>query len=125
MRRIIFILLIALLPLRGWAGEAMATQMAIESALSQVHNTSNFAAVKNTRATMSPECALRMNMATDDKGVVDKVCVDCQACHMIALAEPVQASSKFAVKLAFEVSAATYFASAEPQFSQKPPIFFA
>ena len=32
MHRFIFILMLALLPLRGWAGEAMATQMAIKLA---------------------------------------------------------------------------------------------
>lgn len=125
MRRIIFILLIALLPLRGWAAEAMATQMAIQTAIEQVHNTASLAADKATSATMSPECALRMNVSTDDKGVAGATCADCQTCHMIALQEAAQVRGKLTDKLAFDVSAAIYFASAEPQFSLKPPIFSA
>lgn len=125
MRRIIFIIMIALLPLRGWAGETMATQMAIHNTIAHVHTTANFTAVKATVATMSLECALRMNMTTDDKGAADTACPDCQACHMIVLTEAVKARNNSAAKLAFEVSASMYFASAEPQFSLKPPIFSA
>lgn len=125
MRRIIFILLIALLPLRGWAAEAMATQMAIKNAITQGHNASTFAADKSTVATMSPECAMRMNASIDDKDVVDTACADCQACHMIALKGVVQVRCKLTDKLAHESLFAVHYTSAEPQFSLKPPIFSA
>lgn len=125
MRRIIFMIMIALLPLRGWAGEAMATQMAIQNTIAHAHTTVNFTVVQATVAAMSPECALRMTMTTDDKGAADSTCLDCQACHMIVLTEAVKARNNSAAKLAFEVSASIYFASAEPQFSLKPPIFSA
>ena len=103
----------------------MATLMAIENATARVQNTFSSAVVKRTIATMSPECALRMNVSSEEKELAGTVCADCQACHMIALTEAVKACNKSAVKLDFELAAAIYFASAELQFSLKPPIFSA
>lgn len=153
MRRFIFILMIALLPLRSWAGEAMATQMAsmqLKQAQFSHLNTSkiatNLIATKayNTPSTvvfihqnstssktmpsgMSADCALRMspNAELDTETAneaPDSVCVDCHACHTIALAEPVHILSTPTFSFAFERSATSSFASADLLLSQKPPI---
>lgn len=154
MRRFIFILMIVLLPLRSWAGEAMATQMASmqlqhtqSSHLNTFKITTYLIAYKsnNTPATavfihgksatskemtsgMSADCALRMSAKAElntetANEASDSVCVDCHACHTIALAEPVHILSTPTFNVAFERSAAGYFASADLLSSQKPPIY--
>lgn len=152
MRRFIFILMIVLLPLRSWAGEAMATQMAsmqLQPTQSSNLNTSKIAtdliaaksyntpdtsvfSHKNSTSSktmpsgMSADCALRMspnaelNTETANEAP-DSVCVDCHACHTIALTEPVHILSTPTFSFAFERSATSYFASADLLPSQKPP----
>ena len=123
MRRLIFIIMIALLPLQSWTNVAMATEMAtMQFASTQSRGT-------DKTMEMSPECALRMsaansqNVELDDKS--NQVCSDCQACHLLALAEPLQTVSKATFSVSFERPARHYFASADLQLSQKPPIFSA
>ncbi len=123
MRRLIFILMIALLPLQGWTSVAMSTEMATMQLLStQSHNAA-------ASIDMSPECALRMSASksqsteNDDSSI--QVCSDCQACHFIALTEPLQIVNKATFSVSFERSARLYFASAVVLLSKKPPIFSA
>jgi hypothetical protein len=130
MRRLIFILMIALLPLQGWTGVAMTTQMALANLVS--HQTVagqasiNDASVQEMSAGMPADCALRMGISSDKAHEASgKTCTDCQACHLIALADPVQIDSTETFSVPFERSAPPYFASADVQRSQKPPIFFA
>ncbi len=123
MRRLIFILMIALLPLQGWTSVAMSTEMATMQLLStQSHNAA-------ASMDMSPECALRMSasksQSTENDDALIQVCSDCQACHLIALAEPLHIVIKVTFRVSFERSARHYFNSADVQFSQKPPIFSA
>lgn len=109
MRRFVFILMLVLLPLRSWAGEAMATQMAsiqLAQAQSSHFNTSkiatNFIADKthNTPATvvfihqnstsskdatsgMSADCALRMSAKAEAETETASGASDnfCADCH--------------------------------------------
>jgi hypothetical protein len=122
MRRLIFILMIALLPLQGWTSVAMSTEMATVQLL---RTQSNHATVSMN---MSPECALRMSAASvqgaSSTDVANKVCSDCQACHLIALTEPLQIVSKVTFSVSFERSTRHYFASADLPLDQKPPILF-
>lgn len=126
MRRLIFILMIALLPLQGWTSVAMSTEMASMQLLSS--NTSVLHQSSAKSIEMSPECALRMSAASsqavDNDDTLDRVCTDCQACHLIALAESVHIVNKVSFIASFERSAGYYFASADLQLTQKPPIFF-
>ena len=101
--------------------------MATEMATMQFASTQSRGTDKTME--MSPECALRMsaansqNVELDDKS--NQVCSDCQACHLLALAEPLQTVSKATFSVSFERPARHYFASADLQLSQKPPIFSA
>ncbi|MDO8776925.1 MAG: hypothetical protein Q7K57_51100 [Burkholderiaceae bacterium] len=153
MRRFIFILMIVLLPLRSWTGEAMATQMAsmqlqqtqsshlniskITTYLiaTKANNTSAAAVFIHEKSTvskdmpagMSADCALRMSANAElnpetANEAPDSVCIDCHACHTIALTEPVHILSTPTFNFAFERSAAGYFASADLLPNQKPPI---
>ena len=123
MRRLVFILMIALLPLQGWTSVAMSTEMATQQ-LASTQSRSGDTAMK-----MSPECALRMSAANSQSakfdGMSTPVCSDCQACHLIALAEPLHVVIKVTFSVSFERPARHYFASADVQLSQKPPIFSA
>lgn len=130
MRRLIFMLMIALLPLQGWTGVAMTTQMAIANLASHqtaIEPTSlNDASVQEMSAGMPADCALRMGVTADTaQRTSGKTCTDCQACHLIALADPVQINSTAIFSVPFERPVPPYFASADLQLSQKPPIFSA
>lgn len=123
MRRLVFILMIAMLPLQGWTSVAMLTEMAtMQLAGSQSRSVGK-------PMEMSPECALRMSAAisndADSEDASSKVCSDCQACHFIALTEPLQIVNKATFSVSFERSARLYFASAVVLLSKKPPIFSA
>lgn len=123
MRRFIFTLMIALLPLQGWTSVAMATEMAsMQLKSTQSHS---FA----TSIKMSPECALRMGAAqsqeADNDDASNQVCTDCQACHPLGLAPLVNAVENTSLTATFERSARYHFTSADLQPNQKPPIFTA
>lgn len=123
MRRFIFIFMLALLPLQGWTSVAMSTEMAsMQLASTQSHSTA-------ASMEMSPECVLRMSAAktqdTDNSDASNQVCSDCQACHLLAVAELLQTVSRVTFSASFERSARHYFASADLQLSQKPPILCA
>jgi hypothetical protein len=121
MRRLIFILMMALLPLQGWISVAMSTEMATMQLLSTKSHTTV------TSMRMSPECALRMSAASSQDAENDdasnRVCSDCQACHLIALAESEHIVNKATFSVSFERPTRHYFASADLQLCQKPPIF--
>lgn len=122
MRRFIFVLMIALIPLQGWTSVAMSTEMATLQLMTQSHG-----AVTSMK--MPPECALRMSAANSQGATQDdasnQVCSDCQACHLIALAESVYIVNKATFSVSFDRPARHYFASADLQLSQNPPIFSA
>ena len=122
-RRLIFILMIAMLPLQGWTSVAMATEMATM----QLASTQSRSAAASMD--MSPECALRMSATSSQdaasEDVSSKVCTDCQACHFIALTESLQVVNKAIFSVSFERTEPYYFASADLSLSQKPPIFSA
>ncbi len=146
MRRLIFIvIMIALLPLRGWVGDAMATQMALHgsgqtsvatdghhgdevagpsahgpasSQVGQPHHTDDMQATG-----MLPDCAQHGAEPTGDhaeSGCAN--CAFCQVCHTVALAEiGPSMSPSFSAAPALRTSA-VQFASAEAALGQKPPI---
>lgn len=125
MRRFIFVLMIALLPLQGWTSVAMSTEMATL----QLVSTSMQSHGGDKSMKMSPECALRVNAANSQSAELEdmstQLCSDCQACHLIALTESVHIVSKATFGVSFERPARHYFASADLHLSQKPPIFSA
>ena len=130
MRRLVFILMIALLPLQGWTSMTMTTHMAVANLA--MHQTGNGQALSNDElarkisTVMSPDCALRMGVMADAADPVSgKICTDCHACHTIALTDPVQINCTAIFSVPFERRVPPYFASAEVQLSQKPPIFSA
>jgi hypothetical protein len=123
MRRFIFIFMIALLPLRGWMGEAMATEMAATNLIaSQSINTPANADLE-AKNSMS-DCDLHKNKTTNTTAdtTAKSSCTHCQACHATGLANTVQITSSIKVHYAQPLAQSSQFASASIAHSQKPPI---
>jgi uncharacterized protein YoaH (UPF0181 family) len=136
MRHWLLILMIALLPARGWIGDAMATGMAAGHAQQIAAKTiainphgqraeSHFEHDVSTSevAQAVPDCA--GHASSDTPTAADahcESCSACQACHTLALS-PATVDS-LPVFQAFHPSPAAVprFASAEAALGQKPPI---
>jgi hypothetical protein len=136
MRLFVLVFMITLLPLRGWAADGMATQMAstaitIESGAARAHETRATAvfdhknqAVKTAQA--MPDCHEQTtghaeadpNASNDPCGT----CQACQACHTVALSpSPLDVTISFTSPQLRAPYAAAY-TSAAAALGQKPPI---
>jgi cytochrome c553 len=121
MRRFIFFLMILLLPLRGWMGEAMATEMAAM----------NIIAFKAEKTTASVSIPVAKGMANCDmlkaKTVESKTakpaCNYCQACHASGIASTVEINSFDKIHYSQPFLQVHAFTSASLALGQKPPIF--
>lgn len=135
MRLLLFALMIAVLPLRGWMGDAMATEMALaqfqpaQSATKIIaagaHEMGNGAHFYHEAGT--PEAVHDCGEpASDDalhaENAYCESCAACQVCQTLALA-PVATdlNAPFSARTLTH-AASTRFASAEAVFGQKPPI---
>jgi hypothetical protein len=141
MRRWFVLLLIALLPLRGWVGEALAAPMlaqhvAAAAAHAQVHaqgeghGAGHAHGTHDAHAAMLHDCAghtpahdaaAPQDGAAQDPGDCG-TCAACQVCSAVALAVPSASTLVAAFGLARPAQAEPLFASAEPSQGVKPPI---
>ena len=121
--------MIALLPLRGWAGEVMATRMAAF----EVSQSGHLAAVDNPTARVKPAAAAMPDChghaQSDMHGGTDvsaedsaNSCSACQACHTVALSLQPSLVVVMYSSSAQVLAAAINFTSASPALGQKPPI---
>jgi hypothetical protein len=118
MRRFIFILMIALLPLRGWMGEAMATEMAATNIIAtKAINTLASAENKGTPA----DCEMHAS-GHPDTSKSGSSCTHCQACHAAGMVLTVQINSEIQCHDVLASTPVSLFASANIALSQKPPI---
>lgn len=133
MRVLLLALMIALLPLRGWVGDAMAMDMMSEA----LHTPSH--AIKSVATDTHParhsghfeahhaDCAEHAAPAptSDAAGSHDGNCAShaaCQLCHSVALATPPLTLAPAALPLAAPPLALAGFANAELPRGFKPPI---
>jgi hypothetical protein len=124
MRRFIFILMISLLPLRGWMGEAMATEMAAITIIApQAANTTANELINDnlTAVNSMSDCDMHKTITTKHSNA-KPACTHCQACHATGLLGTVQITSFDQVQYAHPLAEITQFASASIAQSQKPPI---
>lgn len=138
MRHLILILMIALLPLRGWAGDVMATGMAAEkvqqmqqersateSIATQAHPAIDTAGFDHASAVHVATPAVA-DCAGHGAEVADAshcdTCSACQACHTVAIADSAPAVPPTFQAFAPPQAAAYQFASADAALRQKPPI---
>jgi hypothetical protein len=144
MRALFFALMIALLPLRGWMGDAMATEMAVmqighaqAAQHVQANHTGSSVAAESTPLAHHAMPAVQVghdcgesavNDASDDGagatgGDVHGVsCHTCGACHTLALSGTFEVSSPASSAVSLSSSPTAPFASAEAALGQKPPI---
>jgi hypothetical protein len=113
MHRRLLLVLVAVLLLRGWAGEAMAGQMLAQQLQA--------AAVAQQVAAHPPDCPFAAAANNEAEAAVACSCLQCDDCSLNALvvphlphAEPLAAAPLASKPLAF--------ASAEPVRGLKPPI---
>jgi hypothetical protein len=116
-RLILTLLLIVLLPLRSWAGDAMAIQMAAQPATviqSEAHaiplasaDTVDCAGHTDTAVESAPHCS---------------TCASCQVCFNLAIVPPVVQLHTETLRFSAPTPVRVRFASADIALGQKPPI---
>jgi hypothetical protein len=138
MRHLILALMIALLPLRGWVGDVMATDMASAKAAhlqgatkmvaAHAHGAGanghfDHASTEPAAAQPVPDCA--GHGAAESSPMADahcESCTVCQACHTVALSPLIPSMSSVMAPPTLPRSPAVHFASALAALGQKPPI---
>lgn len=132
-RTLVLAFMIALLPVRGWLGDAMAVEMV-------KHSMPVAAAMETAMAddggTMAEHChasmgdGMRMSAQAGDHTTDHSTpshdgcgtCTACQACHTVALGSVDVLNIAHAAPQAPPAAHAIHFASAEPAPGLKPPI---
>ncbi|MES2482015.1 MAG: hypothetical protein V4609_08470 [Pseudomonadota bacterium] len=135
MRTLLLALMIALLPIRGWLGDAMAFEMvrhSLPAAEAVVSATSGIAESHCHEATMEADTGHGMAAMHDNGGDAQQphgtdhancgTCVACQVCHTVALGGMPLVDTPHAAPQAPPAARAARFASAEPVLGLKPPI---
>lgn len=127
MRYLLIALMIVLLPLRGWAGNAMAVDMAAQQVL-MVQTSAASAAAMTAGSAMPVDCPMHQQTLddnTDQAGNAGAHCHSCDTCQLcLALASwthtawPAGTMSRPGAPLL----AGNNFRSAETAASFKPPI---
>jgi hypothetical protein len=133
MRHFVLALMIVLLPLRGWVGDAMATEMATgapEQSVSSIESGAHHA--HSAMADADPEAKNSMHADCPDHAASPEdtpqaasgchSCTACQICHSMALTPSLPQLASAAVSAAQPPAATPLFASAERAPGFKPPI---
>lgn len=137
MRHLFFILMIALLPLRGWVSDAMATSMVTVQV--QQYSTTKTIAINTHEARTSAQKDAKIavvdaqqadgdcvgHTADDKNHEADthcNACSACQACHAVALSLVAAHLTTASNPRTLPRAAVAQFISAERALDQKPPI---
>ncbi len=115
MRHCLLALLIALLPLRSWMGDAMAVAMLAAPAHAMDH-------VPSTGHDMDSEHAMTADHANMQDSGGEHTHKSCEVCNGPAMALAIPAVPTLAPLHGVLVPPAERFASSEPQRGTKPPI---
>ena len=136
MRYFVLALMIFLLPLRGWAGDVMATQMAssalaIEKVAARAHETGAKASFHHQKQAVNispavPDCHEQVvsHSDTTDTPTNDhcSTCSACQSCHTVALSPTSSGLATSFNRPQVRQVIAARFTSADAALGQKPPI---
>ncbi len=115
MRSYVIAFMIALLPLRGWVGDAMAGEMVrgpIQAA-AQAGASHHHCDMHGVGAALAP---------AHDTGAGQDACSACQACHTLALEASIDSACLAASTHVLVGASAFNFASADRVLSVEPPI---
>ena len=136
MRYLVLALMIVLLPLRGWAVDAMATQMAstaigIQTGTAGTHAMTATSASEHQNSSSEDlqaraDCHEQLAGSSGDIYPVENehcgTCQACQACHTVALSpSPFEVMASF-VSPQLRPTRAAAFTSVASALGQKPPI---
>ena len=115
-RFLLIALMLVLLPLRGWAGNIMAVDMAATATIQvKMAHVSNHAA-------MPVDCAMHTQPAANDAATLCGSCDTCELCLAVAnLTHAVWAASPF-MRHTSPLASNASFSSASSASSLKPPI---
>jgi hypothetical protein len=124
MRTLVLLILVTLLPLRSWAGDVMAMEMAMQELSVAAPNPNVLEATRHDH-----DCVGHAEVAVVD-GVVPAhtdlghcdTCTVCQACQSVALLGDFPLLSLAHVPAQVRRAEGAGFSSAEPRPSLKPPI---
>ena len=136
MRTLLLAFMIALLPIRGWLGDAMAVEMVRHSlpaatVVAQEASPASMAAQAHCHEAMEAADSGMATMAHHDDGSSNDhgtdhqgcgTCIACQVCHTVALGGTPLIDIVHGAPQAPPAAHATRFASAEPVPGLKPPI---
>jgi hypothetical protein len=136
MRHLVLALMIVVLPLRGWAGDVMATQMASApiatiSGAAGAHEITAAASFDHENQAVEsphamPDCHEQMagHAEADNAASTDHcgTCQACQACHSVALSPSPLAITGSFTSPQLRPTRAAAFTSAASALGQKPPI---
>jgi hypothetical protein len=138
MRTLLLALMIALLPIRGWLGDAMAVEMVrhslpAASLVSQAPSSGAMAAQAHCHEAMGADGSMDAmadhagshDSSSNDNGADHQgcgTCTACQVCHTVALGGMPLIDTVHSAPQAPPAAHATRFASAEPAPGLKPPI---
>lgn len=139
MRHLMLALMIALLPIRGWVGDVMATEMAshkpaqlqdaTEMLAAHAYGTGaegHFDHLTAAASSAQPAADCAGHGAAESGPVADvhcDSCTVCQACHTVALSPLIPAGHAVMAAPALPRAPPDHFASAFSALGQKPPIF--
>ena len=139
MRHLFLIFMIALLPLRGWVSDAMATGMLASQVQQHQYNATKIAAPHAHEAGVQVHQDTETVVANAAKTAADcsghasggaghaadthcDSCSVCQACHTVALSPAAVAVTAVFNLRTLPRAVVAQFASAETALRQKPPI---
>ena len=131
MRHLLIILLIAVLPVRGWASERMSVSMAVQqmavaaSAPTEATDCPMLAQAPDTASTAtaaSIDVADVADAAGESISPLCKGCTTCQLCMAVVTGYPPMPDITLQLPQAKRLLASVSFSSAEPAPGFKPPI---
>jgi hypothetical protein len=127
MRHLLLALLVALLPLRGWVGDAMATGMlaqqlvAIQNVAHDSDSTLANGMLEHKKQPKMADCPGHPAVA-DDSDSTQHNCASCNLCHSVAFTPVFATLLPAALAAALPHAANRSFTSAESAAGFKPPI---
>lgn len=125
MRAFVIVLMIALLPLRGWVGAAMAADMALPAATqSGIH--AGYDDTTTQPGFLHHDCAMHDSGAqtggNDGDGALADGCSACQVCHSVGMESSPMALALLTLPRALLPVVAFHFVSADRALNAEPPI---
>ena len=115
-RFMLFALMLVLLPLRGWAGDVMAVNMAATAAVQAEMDS------MTSQAAMPADCAMHAQPSTDDAAAHCSNCDTCDMCLAVANLTFVTCTDIQQVRHSAPLAADASFSTAIRAVNLKPPI---